>query len=626
MRKIAAALFAAVTLCATAGAMPAFAQPGQGAGNPSPVHGLAMHGAPKYGPDFKNFDYVNPNAPKGGDLRQAAIGNFDSLNPFIVKGQPAAGLGETYDTLMAGSADEAFSEYGLVAETVEVPQDRSWVIFNLRPQAKFNDGSPITADDVLFSFDILKTKGAPSYRLYYAGVAKAEKLGDRKVKFTFQPGDNRELPLILGQLPVLPKKYWDGKTFDQTTLEPPLGSGPYKVESFEPGRFITYKRVETYWGKDVPVRKGINNFDRIRIDYYRDSTVALEAFKAGEYDFRLENEAKKWATGYDFPALSQGFAKKQQFENERPTGMQGFVYNIRRPLFQDPKVRQALAYAFDFEWTNKNLFYGQYTRTTSYYSNSELASRGLPSPDELKILEPYKGRIPDEVFTKEYQPPASDGSGNIRDNMRIAMGLLKEAGWEVKNGKMVNGKTGQPFTFEILNAQPAWERITLPFIENLRRIGIEPTLRTVDTAQYKNRTDNFDYDMIVDVFGESLSPGNEQRSFWGSDAADAPGSRNSIGIKDKVIDELVEKLIAAPDRESLVARTRALDRVLLWHHYVIPHWHLGYDRVAYWDKFGMPDKIPTQGVQIDAWWFDPAKAAKLPTRRTEARPPAGTPG
>lgn len=601
MRLTRAVLLAALALSAS----PLATSPPAVAGEGRTVHGLAMHGEAKYPKDFKHFAYVNPQAPKGGEVRLHAIGSFDSLNPFIVKGQAPAGGGLPYETLLQGSADEAFTEYGLIAESITVPDDRSWVEFALRPQARWHDGKPIMPEDVIFSFQILKQKGAPFYRLYYASVEAVEQTGPRSVKFTFQPGDNRELPLILGQLPVLPKHYWQGREFDQTTLEPPLGSGPYKVKAFEPGRFITYERVKDYWGADLPVNVGTNNFDILRYDYYRDSTVALEAFKAGQYDWRAENEAKKWSTGYDFPAVQSGQVKKENIDNDRPTGMQAFAFNIRRPLFQDARVRQALAYAFDFEWTNQNLFYGQYQRTESYFSNSELASSGLPSPAELAILKPLADRIPADVFTTAYHPPRTDGSGNIRPGLRTAMDLLKQAGWTVENGRL--SKDGKPFEFEILLNAPSFERIALPFVQNLERLGIKASVRTVDTAQYKNREDGKDFDMIVDVWGQSLSPGNEQREFWGSGAADEQGSRNTIGIRNPAIDTLVDLVIAAPDREALVTRARALDRVLLWNHYVIPHWHIGYDRIVYWDKFGRPEATPTQGVQFMSWWIDRSK-------------------
>ncbi len=583
------------------------------------AHGLALYGDLKYGPNFRHFDYVNPDAPKGGNVRLAATGTFDNLNPFILKGVLAAGSFFPFDTLTVNSSDEAFSVYGLIAQTIELPADRSWVAFKLRPEARFQDGSPITVDDVIFSFDILKTKGHPRYRIYYANVAKAEKIGERTVKFTFSEKNNRELPLIVGQMPVLSKAYWEQRQFDKTTLEPPLGSGPYKIVAVDPGRSITYERVKDYWAANLPVNVGRYNFDTIRYDYYRDATVSLEAFKAGQYDFRFENTARDWATGYQSPPLQRGWIKKEEIPNEQPTGMQAFVYNLRHPVFQDPRVRQALAYAFDFTWTNRALFYGAYTRTKSYFSNSELASHGLPNPAELKILEPYRGRIPEEVFVKEYEPPKTNGSGFIRDNLRVAFKLLNDAGWVVNDrGILVNSKTGEPMEFEILLISGAnFERVVLPFVYNLKkRLGIQASVRTVDSTQYQYRTDHFDFDMVVDTFGQSLSPGNEQRDYWKSDQADVPGSRNTAGIKNPVVDDLVELLIASNDRQTLVNRTRALDRVLLWNHYVIPQWHITYFRVAYWDKFSRPAVQAKYDLEFDAWWVDPVKEAKLAQVKT----------
>ncbi len=572
-----------------------------------PRHGLAMHGPVKYPAGFSHFDYVNPDAPKGGEIRRASIGTFDSFNPFIVKGVPAAGAELPFETLMVESADEPFSMYGLIAETIDTPPDRSWVHFVIRREARWQDGTPITPADVIFSLDILRTKGAPFYRFYYAGVDKVEAVGERGVKFTFKPGDNRELPLILGQMPILPKAYWQGRAFDQTTLEPPMGSGPYRIEKFEPGRYVIARRVDHYWGRDLPVRKGTQNFDTLRFDYYRDATVALEALKAGEYDLREENEAKKWATGYDdWSALKDGRAKRETFDNHLPSGMQAYAYNIRRPLFQDARVRQALAYAFDFNWTNQTLFYGQYRHTHSYFDNSELAATGLPGPAELAVLEPLRDQIPPEVFTTAYRAPDTATAGDIRPNLRIAMGLLEQAGWHVQNGRLV--KDGQPFRFEIMLVQPAFERITLPFVRNLARLGIEATVRSVDQSQYVNRLRAFDFDLIVASWGQSLSPGNEQAMFWSSDAADQPGSRNYVGIKNPAVDQLIDLVISAPGRDDLVARTRALDRVLLWNHYVIPQWHTGYDRIAYWDKFGHPDQVPVKGADTSTWWAKSADA------------------
>ncbi len=580
-------------------------------------HGMSMYGDLKYGPRFKHFDYASPVAPKGGDVKLAAVGTFDNLNPFILKGMSVTGIGATFDTLMVQSNDEPFSQYGLVAEIIEAPPDRSWVAYTLRPEARFHDGSPITVEDVIWTLETLRTKGHPFYRAYYAKVAKAEKIGDRKVKFSFSPGENRELPLIVGQMPVLSRAYWSKHDFEKTTLEPPLGSGPYKVESVSPGRSIIYRRVKGYWAAELPVNVGRNNFDSIRYDYYRDTTVALEAFKAGEYDFRQENVAKNWATAYDVPAVSRGLIKKEAIRNEVPTGMQAFVYNTRRPVFQDARVRQALAHAFDFEWTNKNLFYGAYTRTNSYFSNSELASSGLPGSEELKILEPFRGKIPDEVFTKEYRPPVTDGTGNIRENLQTALALLKDAGWVVRGQKLVNAKSGEPMSFEILLGEPVWERITLPFVKNLERLGISARVRTVDSAQYQKREEDFDFDMTVAVWGESLSPGNEQRDHWTSEAARVRGSRNLAGISSPVVDKLVDLVVSAPDRPSLVARIRALDRVLLWGHYVIPHWHIQAFRVAYWNRFDRPKISPKYALGFESWWVDAAKEAALVRRRSE---------
>jgi microcin C transport system substrate-binding protein len=596
------------------------AGPKQGAAQPAvaAAHGLSMYGDLKYGPGFKHFDYANPQAPKGGDVKEAAIGTFDTLNPFILKGVAAAGIGLTFETLMIESSDEPFSMYGLVAESIEAPADRSWVAFTLRPEARFHDGTAITADDVIWSFETLKTKGHPFYRSYYKHVTKAEKLGERKVRFSFDKGENRELPLIVGQMPVLSKAYWQKHDFEKTTLEAPLGSGPYKVESVDPGRAIVYRRLKDYWGAKLAVNSGRSNFDTIRYDYYRDITVAIEAFKAGQYDFRAENSAKNWATAYTGPAVAQKLIKKEEIKNEVPTGMQAFAFNERRPIFQDPRVRQAIGYAFDFEWTNKHLFYDAYTRTKSYFSNSELAARGRPGPDELKVLEPFRGKVPDEVFTKEYEPPKTDGSGNIRDNVRDALALFNAAGWTIKGQKLVNQR-GEPMQFEILINEPTWERISLPFAKNLERLGITARVRNVDPAQYEKRLQDFDFDVTVVVWGESLSPGNEQRDFWESATASIPGSRNYAGIKDPVVDKLVEMVIAAPDRPSLVARTRALDRVLLWGFHVVPHWHIQAFRVAYWDKFGRSAVSPKYALGFpDTWWVDAKKESELNVKKASA--------
>lgn len=577
-------------------------------------HGVAMHGDLKYGPDFTHFDYVNPDAPKGGLVRQSAIGSFDNLNPFILKGESAFGIGRIFESLMAGSADEALSQYGLIAETVEMPEDRSWVAFTLRAQARWHDGTPITVEDVIFSLEILKTKGHPFYRAYYGDVVKAEKIGERKVKFSFSGGLNRELPVIIGELPILSKAYYQTHDFDKTTLVSPLGSGPYRVESVDPGRSITYARVEDYWGAELPVRRGQNNFDTIRIDYYRDPTVAMEAFKAHEYDFRAENTSKVWATAYVGAAFDDGRIVKQEIRHSIPTGMQGFVFNTRRDKFADVRLRRALGYAFDFEWTNKNLFNGAYTRTKSYFSNSELASSGLPDDAELALLGPFRDRLPASVFNQVFEPPKTDGTGSARSNLRQALKLLGQAGWSVVDGKLVSPTDGRPLEIEFLIVSPAFERIIAPLIKNLEKLGVTSKIRLVDSAQYQKRLEQFDFDMIVASIGQSLSPGNEQNNFWTSVSADTPGSRNYAGIKDPVVDSLVANLIAAADRDSLITATRALDRVLLSGYYVIPHWYIRSFRVAYWNKFARPAIAPKYSLGFDGWWVDPELAERLDGR------------
>jgi len=578
------------------------------------THAIAIHGEPKYGPDFTHFDYVNPQAPKGGTIRYSAVGSFDSFNAFIIKGDP--GPSSSIETLMTPSFDEAATDYGLIAESVEAPDDRSWVTFVIRQDARWHDGKPITVDDVIFSFDILTTKGAPNFKLYYQNVVKVEAVDERKVKFTFSGGSNRELPVIVGGLQVLPKHYWEGRKFDEPTLEPPLGSGPYKVAAFEAGRWVELKRVPDYWGKDLPVNAGQNNWDVVRYDYYRDPTVALEAFKAGNVDLRLESSSRQWATAYDFPARKDGRVIMENIPDQTPQGMQGFIYNLRRETFKDRKVREALAYAYDFEWTNKTLSDGQLTRTRSYWQGSELAATGIPNGAELEILEKYRGRIPDEVFTTEYQPPKTDGSGNIRPSLRKAIELLKGAGWEIKNGKLANSQTGKVMQFEILLGNPQAERATQPFVQNLERLGITAQMRSVDSTQYVNLLNDFDFDVTIIRFPAPLSPGNEQREYWGSAAADQRGSQNYVGIKDPVIDELIDLLIAAPDRESLIANTRALDRVLQWGFYLIPEFNVPFFRVAYWNKFSHPETTPKYSLGLDTWWVDPDKEAALRGRQT----------
>jgi len=575
-------------------------------------HGFATHGDVGYPADARNLDYVNPAAPKGGTIRLAGRGTFDSLNPFILKGTPAAAAGSIYESLMVGTADEAATSYGLIAESIEYPQDRSWAIFRLRPAARWHDGKPITADDVVFSFETLKTKGAPQYAAYWQDVLKAERLDERVVKFTFRDGTNHELPLIIGQLTVLPKHWWATRDFEKTSLEVPLGSGAYKIDAFEAGRFIALKRVDDHWARDLWLNRGRNNFDTVRYDYYRDETVAFEAFKAGEIDYREEYTSRNWAVGYDIPAVKSGAVQRATLKHQSTLPMQCLGFNLRRELFTDRRVREAFVHLVDFEWFNKTLSYGLLTRINSYFFNSELAARGLPSKEELEVLEPLRGKIPDEVFTQEFKLPVTDGSGNNREGARRATALLKEAGWEVRDGKMTNKASGQALSFEMLLGEPRLERFALPFKQWCERVGVDVRLRTVDPAQYQKRMDDFDYDMTIELFSQSLSPGNEQREYWGSEAAKTKGSRNTLGIADPAVDKLVELVIAAPDRQGLIMRTRALDRVLLWNHFVVPQYYSTEFWIAYWNKFGRPEKLPKyQPRGTSAWWIDKDKEKAL---------------
>jgi len=586
-------------------------------------HALSLVGEPQYGPEFKNFDWVNPDAPKGGTVRVGALGSFDSLNPFTIKGEVADGVGSlVYDALMATSLDEPSTEYGLVAEWVSYPDDYSSATFQLREGARFNDGQPITVEDVIFSLDALK-KAHPLFNLYYKNVVAAEKIGERQVKFTFDMKGNRELPQILGQLTVLPKHFWDAKDakgqqrdLSKTTMEPPLGSGPYRVKEVNPGREIIYERVEDYWAKDLPPRRGMYNMDEIRYIYFKDNTPAFEAFLSGLVDYRQESSANYWATRYTTDAVKSGLIKKEQLKDGSVAPMQAFVFNTRRKQFADPRVRRALNYAFNFEAMNKSLFYGNYVRVGSYFDNSELAATGLPEGRELEILTPFKDRVPPEVFTEVWKNPKNDAPTDFRKNMRQAMALMTEAGWTLKDGKLVDA-TGTQMSIEFLIAQPIMERIIGAYIEDLKKIGIDARARLVDSSQYQRRLENFDFDSITANFAQSHSPGNEQREFWGSSAADKPGSRNVIGIKNPVVDELIELLVQAKTREDVVAATRALDRVLLWNHYLVPQWHFPYDRIASWDIFGRPEKLPSQAPSavIVNWWIDAAKAEKLKSQR-----------
>jgi microcin C transport system substrate-binding protein len=585
-------------------------------------HGLSLFGEVKYPAGFKRFDYVNPDAPKGGATRQISLGTFDNFNLAVagVKGNIAPAVGYLYETLMTQSQDEVGTEYGLLAEGAAHPDDFSWVVYRLRADARWHDGKPVTADDVVFSFDSLK-KFSPRYASYYRHVLKAEKTGERDVRFTFDGPGNRELPTIVGELMILPKHWWEG-TDDQgrkrdisaTTLEKPLGSGPYRIKEFVAGRSIVLERVKDYWGEKLPVRVGQYNFDELRFEFFRDNTVALEAFKADQADWIAENSAKQWATAYDFPAVTDKRVVKEEFPINDSGRMQGFVLNLRREMFKDARIRRAFNYAFDFEEMNKQLFYGQYKRINSYFEGTELASSGLPQGDELAILEAVRDKVPAELFTQAYTNPVGGNPEAVRANLREAMKLVKEAGFDIKDRKLVD-PSGKPVTVEMLVQDPSSERITLFYKPSLERLGVTVSIRVVDDAQYQNRIRAFDFDIITDLWGQSLSPGNEQRDYWGSQAADQPGSRNTIGIKNPAVDALIDKVIYAKDRPTLVAATRALDRVLLWNAYVVPQFTYGFMRYARWDRFSHAElpKYARSGLPT-LWWYDSEKAAKIGRR------------
>ena len=588
----------------------------------APQHALTLYNEPpKYPADFKHTDYVNPDAPKGGTFRESSLTGFDSFNPFISKGVPADNIGLIYDTLATQSLDEPFTEYGLVAGKIEKAPDNSWVRFYLRPEARFHDGHPMRADDVVFSFETLIKDGTPLYRTYYADVDEVIAEDPLRVLFKFKRTNNRELPLILGQLPVLPKHWWATRDFNKGNLEFPLGSGPYQVAEVKAGRSVRYERVKDYWGKDLPINKGLYNFDQRITDYYRDATVALEALKAGQFDYWAEFSAKNWANAYNVPAVAEGRLVKEEIPNGNPTGMQGFVFNVRKPMFEDVRVRKAISLLLDFEWSNKQLFNGAYTRTRSYFENSDMAATGLPGPDELAILEPLRDKIPPQVFSEAFAPAKTDGSGMIRAQQREAYQLLQEAGWKIVDDKMVD-TTGKPVTIEFLLAQTEFERILLPFKRNLADLGIDLVIRRVDVSQFINRLRLRDFDMVVGSFPQSSSPGNEQREFWKSTSADKPGSRNYMGLKDPAVDQLVEQLIDSDTRVSLIAHAKALDRVLQFGYYVIPNWHIKTFRVAYWNNLGHPKVSPLYDVGISTWWSKPNVPPPVPLQ-TSADPASG---
>lgn len=676
-----------------------------GAALAQPRHAVTLYDeAPLYPADFSHFDFVNPDAPKGGTLRLAGLNGFDSFNPFIPKGNEASMIGLVYDSLTYHSPDEPFTEYGLLAERIEKASDNSYVRFHLRPQARFHDGTPVTAEDVVFTFNTLVAKGDPMYRHYYADIKAAVAEDSHRVRFDFTHTGNRELPLIIGQLQVLPRHWWqerdlakrdsspalesiatletaaDGRSvvialkdaedvpgaedvrlsweaqtlptvaglttriegekrlvveldepassellaalgamkilpakrdFTRTSLEPPLGSGPYRIARYAAGRSVRYERIPDWWAADLPVTRGLYNFDAITLDYYRDMSVALEAFKAGQFDYNLEYSAKDWATGYESPALRSGRIVQEAIPNHNPVGMQGFTFNIRRPMFQDRRVREAIALLFDFEWANKQLFFGAYKRTTSFFENSELAAHGLPGKEELELLEPLREQLPEEVFTQAFEPPTSDGSGIIRDRQRRAYQLLLEAGYRVENDRMVNAE-GQPLSFEFMVVQANLERVILPFKRNLAELGIELRLRRVDVSQFINRLRSRDFDMTSSIWPQSNSPGNEQMEFWHSRSADSPGSRNFIGLRDPAIDTLVEGLIRADSRQSLITHARALDRALLWGHYVIPNYYIDTWRVAHWTHLKRPHRTPRYDVGLMSWWIEGSAPESTP--------------
>jgi microcin C transport system substrate-binding protein len=582
-------------------------------------HGGSLIGALKYGPDFPHFDYVNPDAPKGGAVRMATAGAFDSFNPFIVRGDPPTGIGLIFESLMTPPLDEGSTHYGLLAEWEEHPADDSWVAFRLRDGARWHDGRPMTVEDVIWTFRTLVEKGAPQYRFYYKNVVNARDLGDRVVRFDFDQKGNRELPHIMGQLTVLPKHWWEGRDFEAGGFEPPLGSGPYRVGDFEVGRFIEYRRVADYWGADLPVRRGTANFDSVRYEIFLDESAQLDAFRAGQIDYRAENSASNWAQRYDFAAVRDGRVQRREAPIAGPKQVQYLAMNLRRPKFQNVLTRRALALAFDFEWTNRTIYFEQYARPRSYFQGTEdLMPSGAPEGAELALLEPFRGQVPDEVFGPAYQPHETDGSGRNRLGLRQASRLLEQAGWTVGPNGVLTGADGAPFTIEFLSAQETQARVIGPYIANLKTLGVDAVFRTVDAAQYVRRVSqdpDFDFDMIIFGMANSESPGNEQREYWGSEAADRMGSRNVGGVKDPAVDALIEKVVFAEDRAALAAASRALDRVLTWSQFGIFQLYTPFDRIAWWNMFGHPEPLPSRDPGFPSvWWRDEEKAAALGSR------------
>ena len=572
-----------------------------------PSHGVSLYGSPKYPPDFRHFDYVNPDAPKGGSVRIGEVGSFDSLNQYIVKGNPANWLNLASDSLMVDTRDEPFSSYGLVAESIEVPEDRSWTTFNLRPEARFHDGTPITSDDVEFTLETLSRFGHPRIQSFARNIVAIEKLGAHRVRVVFRPGVNHELPVVIGLFNVLPKHHWAKRDFNTTTLVPPLGSGPYRIRKVIPGQSIEFERVRDYWAQHLPVRRGFHNFDSIRVDYYRDDDVEFEAFRSGQTDFHLETDSRRWFSGYNFPAVRDGRVSRVEIQHQHVQGMLAFAFNIRRFPFDDVRVRRAIALAFDFEWTNAVLFHGWYSRSQSYFANSTYSAVGPPSAEELKVLSSFESDLPPQILSRPYGLPVNDGSGHLsRENIRSALQLLSESGWALTDGVQTNSR-GQRLEFEILLRSPGDERFTLPFARNLRRLGIIAHVRTIDSALAHKLEETFYFNVMKVLIPQYPTPGNEQRDYWHSTSASLRGGGNVIGIQDKTVDTLVDLIISASNYEELTYRTRALDRVLLWNSYVVPLMYNSKWSLAFWNRLGRPRNPPPfyEVGFVDTWWADP---------------------
>lgn len=566
-------------------------------------HSLILFGEPKYSWNFKHFDYVNPTAPKGGTLKLAHPATFDSLNNYILKGVKAPGLSMLYDTLMVGSLDEPQTYYPLIADAYRIAGDRSWIEFRLRPKARWHDGKPITPEDIVWSLNIIKTEADPVYRLTFAPLAEAEKTGKRTVRFTFADTTNREAPLLAAGLPILPKHYYESVEFNKTTLTPPLGSGPYRVDTVDVGRHITYARVKDYWGRGLPVNRGRHNFDSIRYDVYRDDTVALEALKAGEYDFRREYVARNWATAYNIPAVAEGRLIKTELPSQLPQGMQAFFFNLRQPYLSHWAVREAIALTMDFEWTNRTIFYDAYRRNRSFFQYTPFEARGVPKGKEMALLEPFRDRLPERLFTDEFKLPVTDGSGQNRANLLKAQALLEEAGYPLEDGKRIDPVTGEPIRIEFMLHQATMQRVIMPMLKGLEKLGIQGAIRLVDDAQYQRRLETRDFDIVSGWINLGVFfPGVEQINYWHSSQADVEGSNNITGLAHPAVDAMLERIVAAHTLAELTPAARALDRILLWEHIVIPHWHSNSFRVTWWDKFGKPKIDPPYGLALDSWW------------------------